>query len=86
VLAAFAATALPFVLAEAATGVVSFATGLLSIPSLVGAGMAVNLATFDGGIAWLAYRARPQGVAVTGESPHSGVPVCPEDAMDLHAE
>ena len=57
-LAAFAATALPFVLAEAATGVVSFATGLLSIPPLAGAGMPVDLATFGGGIAWVAYRAR----------------------------
>jgi subtilase family serine protease len=42
VVKAFTITSLPFVLAEAATGVVSLLTGQLSIPPLVGAGTAVD--------------------------------------------
>ena len=41
--AAFAAVALPFVIAEIATGVVSFYTGLLSIPPILGWGTGVDL-------------------------------------------
>jgi hypothetical protein len=41
---AFMLTSMPFVLAEAATGVLSLLTGQLSIPPLVGAGTAVDLA------------------------------------------
>ncbi len=43
VVRAFAITSLPFVLAEAATGVVSFFTGELRIPPYFGVGMAVDL-------------------------------------------
>ena len=46
---AFTVFSLPFVLAEAATGVVSFLTGALSIPPVVGIGMAVDLAMFLAG-------------------------------------
>jgi len=38
--AAFCVASLPFVLAEVATGVVSFATGLLSVPPVIGIGTA----------------------------------------------
>ena len=41
---AFTITSMPFVLAEATTGVVSVLTGQLSMPPLVGAGTAVDLA------------------------------------------
>ncbi len=44
VLKAFAITSMPFVLAEAGTGVVSFTTCGLSIPLVAGVGMAVDLA------------------------------------------
>jgi hypothetical protein len=44
VVKAFIVVSMPFVLAEAATGVLSFFTGQLSIPPLVGAGTAVDLA------------------------------------------
>ena len=47
---AFMLTSIPFVLAEAATGVVSFLTGQLSIPPLIGAGTAVDLAILLAGI------------------------------------
>jgi len=47
---AFMLTSMPFVLAEAATGVVSFLTGQLSIPPLVGVGTAVDLAILLAGI------------------------------------
>jgi len=57
-LAAFAATALPFVVAEAATGVVSLLTGLLSIPPIVGAGTAVDLGILVGGVMLSVYRVR----------------------------
>jgi len=42
---------MPFVLAEAATGVVSFLTGQLSIPPLLGIGTAVDLAILLVGLA-----------------------------------
>jgi len=58
VLAAFIFTALPFMLAEAATGLVSLVTGLLSIPPLVGMGTGVDLSILFGGVALLAYRGR----------------------------
>jgi len=47
---AFMFTSMPFVLAEAATGVASFLTGQLSMPPLVGAGTAVDLAILLAGI------------------------------------
>lgn len=46
----FVVTSLPFVLAEIATGVVSLFTGLLAIPPLWGAGMAVDLTIFSAGL------------------------------------
>jgi hypothetical protein len=44
VVKAFAITSLPFVLLEAATGTISSLTGSLSIPPLLGAGAAIDLA------------------------------------------
>lgn len=47
---AFAITSLPFVLAETATGIVSLATGLLSIPPLIGLGLPVDAAILVMGV------------------------------------
>jgi len=58
VVVAFAVTSLPFVLAEAATGVVSHLTGLLAIPPLVGLGTAVDVGILATGLAVPVYRAR----------------------------
>jgi len=59
---AFALTALPFVVAEAATAVVSFFTGLLAIPPSLGAGTAVDLTIVVAGLAVTVFRSRkPQG-------------------------
>ncbi len=49
-LKAFVVFSLPFVLAEAGTGVVSFLTGQLSIPPVMGIGTAVDLAILIAGI------------------------------------
>lgn len=49
---------MPFVLAEAATGVVSFLTGHLSIPPLLGAGSAVDLSILIAGLLVFVYRVR----------------------------
>jgi hypothetical protein len=57
-LRAFAFTALPFVLGEVATGVVSLFTGLLAIPPLLGAGTAVDLGLLAAGAGFSAYRVR----------------------------
>jgi hypothetical protein len=54
----FAVTALPFVLAEAGTGVLSFFTGWLSIPPLLGLGTAVDLAILLVGLAVDGFRVR----------------------------
>jgi len=51
VVKASAITSMPFVLAEAGTGVVSLLTGLLSIPPLLGAGTAIDLAILTAGLA-----------------------------------
>ena len=50
VMKAFAVTSLPFVMAEAVTGVVSFLTGQLSMPPLFGVGTAVDLAILLAGV------------------------------------
>ena len=50
VVKAFLLTSMPFVLAEAATGMASFLTGQLSMPPLVGAGTAVDMAILLAGI------------------------------------
>jgi len=47
---AFAFAVLPFVVAEAATGIVSFLTGLLSIPPVLGVGTALDLTILVAGI------------------------------------
>jgi hypothetical protein len=57
-LRAFVLAALPFVGAEAATGVVSFLTGLLTIPPLLGAGTAVDLAILVAGTVVSVHRVR----------------------------
>jgi hypothetical protein len=57
-LRAFAFTALPFVVAEVGTGVVSILTGQLAIPPLLGAGTTVDLAILVAGIAASVYRVR----------------------------
>jgi hypothetical protein len=48
---AFMLMSMPFVLAEVATGVVSYLTGQLSIPPSVGPGTAVDLAILVVGLA-----------------------------------
>ena len=55
---AFALTALPFVLTEAGTGVVSHLTGLLAIPPLLGTGTVVDVGVLLAGIAVAVYPVR----------------------------
>ncbi len=55
-LEAFALTALPFVVLEAVTGIVSFFTGLLSIPPVLGVGTAVDAGILVAGLAVAGYR------------------------------
>lgn len=57
-LRAFAITALPFVLAEVATGVVSLFTSLLAIPPLVGPGTVEDLGILIAGVAVAVHRVR----------------------------
>ena len=57
-LRAFAFTAVPFVAAEAATGVVSLTTGLLSMPPILGAGAALDSSILVAGLAASVIRAR----------------------------
>jgi len=57
-LRAFALAALPFVLLEAATGVVSFVTGWLSIPPILGLGTVVDAGILLAGVAVLVNRVR----------------------------
>jgi len=58
---AFAITAPPFIFIEAATGTISFLTGSLSIPPLLGAGTAVDLGVLLAGIAVLLLRGMRSG-------------------------
>jgi subtilase family serine protease len=51
VMKAFAITSLPFVLGEAATGVISLLTGQLSIPPAIGPGTALDLVILVAGLA-----------------------------------
>jgi len=53
---AFALTALPFVVLEAATGVVSLVSGLLAIPPALGVGTAVDSAILTAGLVIAVYR------------------------------
>ena len=64
VLRAFMITSMPFVLAEACTGIVSLLTGWLRVPPLLGVGMAVDLAILLAGIvvAVLRVRTRESGI------------------------
>ena len=55
-LRAFAFTVLPFVVAEAGTGVLSLITGLLAIPPLLGAGTAVDIGILAVGATVSMYR------------------------------
>ncbi len=48
---AFTITSLPFILAEAATGVVSFLNGELKIPPMIGVGTAADFAILLVGLA-----------------------------------
>ncbi len=57
-LTAFALTALPFVALEAATGVVSLYTALLSVPPVLGVGTTVDAGILVAGLAVAGYRAR----------------------------
>jgi hypothetical protein len=50
VVKAFAITSLPFVLMEAATGVLSFATGILRMPPSVGVGTVADLIILLAGV------------------------------------
>jgi hypothetical protein len=54
---AFMITSMPFVLAEAGTGIVSFATGELRMPPFVGVGTAIDLAILLSGMAVALVRA-----------------------------
>jgi len=70
---AFMLISLPFVFAEAGTGIVSFFTGQLSIPPLIGVGTAVDLAILMAGILVAVLGAlKPETpCAEEGESPRS---------------
>ncbi len=57
VVKAFAIISMPFVLAEAGTGIVSFAAGELRIPPYVGVGTAIDLAILFSGLAVALVRA-----------------------------
>ncbi len=71
VVKAFAITSLPFVLAEAGTGIVSMLTGQLSIPPLVGAGTVIDL--FIVGMYVVLLRARrPASPAFMGDRDADG--------------
>ena len=50
VVKAFAITSMPLVLAEAATGIASYATGQLSIPPALGFGTAIDLGVVMAGL------------------------------------
>jgi hypothetical protein len=58
VVKAFAFTSLPFVIAEAGTGVISFATGMLMIPPLVGIGTGIDLVILLAGVVVAVLRLR----------------------------
>jgi hypothetical protein len=58
VVKAFTIASLPFVVAEAGTGIVSLLTGLLQIPPLFGLGMVVDTAILIVGVAVAVLRSR----------------------------
>ncbi|TLZ64982.1 MAG: hypothetical protein E6K13_00595, partial [Methanobacteriota archaeon] len=55
---AFVLLVVPFVVAEGATGAVSLFTGLLAVPPLLGAGMAIDVGILGAGLTIAAYRIR----------------------------
>ena len=67
VVKAFAFTSLPFVLAEAGTGVVSLLTGQLSIPPLAGVGAAIDLTILLAGLGAAILMALKEGPAKAEE-------------------
>ena len=64
----FAATTLPFVASELATGVISCVTGWLAIPPVVGLGFAVDLAILIGGLVILVRRAKSRAPSRSARS------------------
>ena len=56
VVKAFTITSLPFVLAEAGTGIVSLLTGQLSLPPIIGLGTGVDLAILLAGLLFMTLR------------------------------
>jgi len=69
---AFMFTSIPFVVAEAATGVASFITGQLSIPPAIGPGTAVDMTVLLAGIAVAVLRAVKSKTSRTEETGTSG--------------
>jgi hypothetical protein len=70
---AFAIISMPFVLAEAGTGVVSLLTGQLSIPPLIEAGTVVDLSILIAGMCVVLLRARkPVSLAANGDGDADG--------------
>jgi hypothetical protein len=60
---AFAMFSLPFVMAEALTGFVSFMTGVLAMPPVVGVVMAVDIMILIAGL-WKAAQRGSRGEAI----------------------
>jgi hypothetical protein len=58
VVKAFTIVSLPFIVAEAGTGIISLATGMLTIPPLVGVGTGVDLAILMAGMVVAVLRLR----------------------------
>jgi len=73
VIKAFMITSLPFVLAEAGTGIVSLLTGQLSIPPLVEVGTFIDLSILIAGMCAVLLRARrPVSLAANGDGDADG--------------
>ncbi len=68
---AFATTSLPFVLAEAATGILSHFTGLLSIPPLLGVGAVVDGGILAAGVTVAVLRGRSRSVSTSPDAKRS---------------
>ncbi len=70
----FLFTAMPFVIAEIATGVVSFLTGELRVPPAIGVGTAVDVAVLLAGlaVAFLRVTRTEPKKALVGEQSESG--------------
>ena len=66
---AFTVFSLPFVLAEAGTGILSYATGMLSIPPLIGLGTAVDLLILIAGLVAVIARLSGKNRTTSTEKP-----------------